>query len=350
MKNSIKSALGYIFLFLFIFEGQKPLVAQRVYPIPQRFDECPKPPLTDYSTAENWASLPTKYDPADKTPEGITNNQQNALADVFYIHPTTFRNKPTSSYSWNADIHDQELNQLTDESPLQYQASIFNGQCKVYAPRYRQAHFYCFRTPNLDDKWKALEYAYTDVKNAFEYYLKHFNNGRPIVIAAHSQGTIHAHRILQDFFQDSLKKKLVIAYLVGMPVPKDSLPNIDFCKVPGQTHCWVSWSSYERNYIPQNYHMALERAMCINPLTWKYDEEYAQKSLNQGAVLIPFKKVLKERCDAQVHGGILWVTKPKFKGSMFYTNPNYHIADFNFFYMDIRQNLELRIQNYFKNP
>ena len=339
---------NFLFTFFFLFGGQNLGFSQYVYTIEQRFDDCPKPPLTDYSNPNNWASLPTKNDPADNTPNGITQNQENAKVDVFYVHPTTFRTKPTSVYVWNADVTDENLNEEMDESPLKYQASIFNGSCKVYAPRYRQAHLYSFRTPNISDKWKALDYAYQDVKASFEYYLKHYNNGRPIVIAAHSQGTIHAHKLIQDFFQDSLKNKLVIAYLVGMPVPKDSLPNLPFCSMPNQTKCWVSWSSYERNFVPQNYHVALERAMCINPLTWKYNEEYATKNLNKGAVLIPFKKILTDRCDAQVHGGILWVTKPKFRGSALYTNPNYHIADLNFFYMDIRQNLEVRIENYFK--
>ncbi len=337
-----------IFIFiLFIFGGQQFASSQFVYTIEKRFDDCPNPPLTDYSKEENWAALPSKTDAADLCPYGVSENQQNAKVDVFYIHPTTYRKKPTK-FVWNADVSDDNLNEEMDNSPLKYQASIFNGSCKVYAPRYRQAHLYCFRTPNIDDKWKALDYAYQDVKEAFQFYLKHHNHGRPIVIAAHSQGTIHAHRIIKDFFQDSLKNKLVIAYLVGMPVPKDSLPKVDFCSNPAQTQCWVSWRSYERNFIPQNYNQDAEKSLCINPITWKYNEEYAEKNLNKGAVLLPFKKVLTERCDAQVHGGILWVTKPKFRGNAFYTNPNYHIADLNFFYMDIRENLEVRIKNYFE--
>jgi hypothetical protein len=55
---------------------------------------------------------------------------------------------------------------------------------------------------------------------------------------------------------------------------------------------------------------------------------------------------LKNRCDAQVNGGILWVTKPKFRGSFLYTNSNYHIADMNFFYMDIRENIAQRIDHF----
>lgn len=340
------SLLRFLIVFFYFFEGQSIVFGQKYYPLAKRFDDCAKPPLTNYADDKNWAALPWKVDYADKTPNSLQNNQDSAKADVFFIHPTTYRDKPMNEFSWNADVNNEIENENVEKSPIQYQASIFNGSCKVYAPRYRQAHFYCFKTPFLEDKWKALDYAYQDVRNAFLYYLKHYNHGRPIVIASHSQGTIHAHKILQEFFSDTLKSKLVVAYIIGMPVPKDSLPKIDFCKVPNQTQCWVSWSSYERNFIPENYHAALERAICINPLTWKYDEEYASSELNKGAVLVPFQKVLSKRCDAQVNGGILWVKKPKFRGSFLYNNPNYHIADMNFFYMDIRENVALRIEHY----
>lgn len=344
LKNP--SVLRILIVFIYFFEGQSIAFGQKYYPLAKRFDECAKPPLTNYADDKNWAALPWKVDYADKTPNSVQNNQDSAKADVFFIHPTTYRDKPMNEFSWNADVNNEFENENVEKSPIQYQASIFNGSCKVYAPRYRQAHFYCFKTPFLEDKWKALDYAYQDVRNAFLYYLKHYNHGRPIVIASHSQGTIHAHKILQEFFSDTLKSKLVVAYIIGMPVPKDSLPKIDFCKVPNQTQCWVSWSSYERNFIPENYHAALERAICINPLTWKYDEEYASSELNKGAVLVPFQKVLSKRCDAQVNGGILWVKKPKFRGSFLYNNPNYHIADMNFFYMDIRENVALRIEHF----
>ena len=33
-------------------------------------------------------------------------------------------------------------------------------------------------------------------KAAFQYYLEHYNNGRPFIIASHSQGTYHAKRLI----------------------------------------------------------------------------------------------------------------------------------------------------------
>ncbi len=50
--------------------------------------------------------------------------------------------------------------------------------------------------------------------------------------------------------------------------------------------------------------------------------------------------------DAQVKGGVLWVSKPKFRGSWLYTNPNYHIGDINLYYIDIRNNACERVSAY----
>jgi len=59
---------------------------------------------------------------------------------------------------------------------------------------------------------KNLELAYQDVKTAFEYYLKNWNQDRPIIIASHSQGSVHAQRLLKEFFEDKpLAKQLVAA-------------------------------------------------------------------------------------------------------------------------------------------
>ena len=39
---------------------------------------------------------------------------------------------------------------------------------------------------------------YGDVRAAWRYYLDHYNNGRPFVLIGHSQGTIHATRLLAE--------------------------------------------------------------------------------------------------------------------------------------------------------
>ena len=74
-------------------------------------------------------------------------------------------------------------------------------------------------------RWLAINAfatAYADIKAAFEYYLKNYNHGRPIIIASHSQGSTHALHLLKDYFENKpLQKQLVAAYIVGMTIPTE---------------------------------------------------------------------------------------------------------------------------------
>jgi hypothetical protein len=84
--------------------------------------------------------------------------------------------------------------------PVQFQASPFNQVARVYAPSYRQGIIKCFYDTTGTGE-EALNFAYADVKRAFEYYMAHYNNGRPVIIASHSQGTRHARQLLERLFR-----------------------------------------------------------------------------------------------------------------------------------------------------
>lgn len=302
-----------------------------------------------YSNLNHWASHPWKTDPADNIPSSIKNKKKDSLADVFFIHPTTYT-EVAMPMGWNADINHDQLNKKTDDGSILYQASVFNELCKVFAPRYRQANLKAFYTTNKKEADKAFNIAYEDIKSAFEYYLKYYNNNRPIIIASHSQGTLHAGRLLKEFFENKpLEKKLVCAYIIGLPVFTNYFNILKPCKDSTATGCFVSWRTFKENYIPQYVANEKEKAIVINPLTWTLDEKPAPATLNKGGMLRDFNKVIPGLVYAQVHGNILWVNKPQFFGSVFLTMKNYHIVDYNLFYINIRENVKTRIQSYFIN-
>jgi hypothetical protein len=308
------------------------------------------PPAPDYANADFWAALPDKQDLSDAIPKALANLPTNSSqADVFFVHPTTYTSKKKEDMPWNADLADQKLNQRTDESTIKFQASIFNSVGQLYAPRYRQAHLMAYFTKDQKVAQEAFEVAYADVKAAFEYYLAHYNNGRPIIIAAHSQGTTHCKRLLKEFFDGKpLQKQLVAAYLVGIQVEKNLLINIPACETPTSTDCICSWRTYIKGYFPPSFHKE-DDFVVTNPLTWTTDTLTAPRELNKGAVLLKFDKVLPAVCDAKIEQGLLWVTKPKFPGSFLYNNPNYHIADYNLFYLNVRENANLRLATFLAN-
>ena len=182
-----------------------------------------------------------------------------------------------------------------------------------------------------------------DLKNAFQYYLDHYNNGRPIIIASHSQGTTHSKRLVKEFFDGTpLQKQFVAGYLVGIPVLKDEFENIPVCQTSTQTGCFTSWRTFRSGFTPEEY--TSDKVAVTNPLSWTTDDKIVAKTQNKGAVLRKLKKLHPELTSAQImpKDGILWTERPKFFGSFLLKNPNYHIADFNFYYMNVRENAQER--------
>ena len=304
--------------------------------------------IPDYNNLSSWASHPLKKDNADSIPLELKVNDVNELkVDVFFIHPTTYTDINFKSY--NADINDTLLNEKTDNSSILYQASVFNENCRIFAPRYRQAHISCFYTDDSISK-PFFDTAYSDIKSAFEYYLKNYNHNRPVIIASHSQGSIHAKRLLKEFFENKpLYEKLVCAYIIGMPVPENYFTKIPPCKDSTQTGCFVSWRTFKKGYYPEFIKKENFKCVVVNPLSWKTDEQFISKKYNKGGLTKSFKKLNKNIVSAQVYKNVLWSCKPDIFGKIFFFKKNFHIGDINLFYVNIRDNVKQRIKYYFKS-
>ena len=300
--------------------------------------------VPDYSSLQYWAAHPAKRDPSDSIPEPLQKNYSfDSTVDVFFIHPTTFIDRKDER--WNAPMDDAALNARTDFSTILFQASVFN-QARVFAPRYRQANLKAYFTDDTTRAIEAFDTAYQDVRAAFQYYLEYFNNGHPIVIAAHSQGSTHAIRLLREFFdQQPLSDKLIVAYIVGMNIPRDAFLQLKPCADSASTGCFCGWRTFRRETEPY-FENRFKDSYVTNPLNWDTTDVYADFKLNKGAVLRNFNKVFPHVTDAQIHESILWSSKPKFPGSFLYTATNYHIGDINLFYLNIRENMQTRIQRW----
>lgn len=311
-------------------------------PIPL-FDSMSHPPAPDYALAQNWAALPDHQDAADLVPKGMAVVPDSAKqVDVFYIHPTTYNRGST----WNADVNDAAQNAIVDKRPVKYQATAWNETGRIYAPRYRQALLRSFFGADQKSGKEALDLAYEDVKRAFEYYLAHYNNGRPIIIASHSQGSYHARRLLKEFFDKGpLRNKLVCAYVVGFPVFEKEYTNLRQCNDETQTGCIVSWASYRDGFEPMGMDKFYGDAICTNPVTWKNDSTCSIINDHKGMVLFNFNKVLHPQSTVRIHKNILWV---KVNNPLAGKYDNLHIADINLFWMNIREDVKKRVGYYWK--
>ena len=176
-------------------------------------------PAPDYGEESSWDALPSTSDGADAVPAGCGEDRQaEAPVDAFYVHPTSFfSSRP------NAAVGDLRTN-LVSASGLLQQASVFNGVARIYAPRYRQASQ---TIQDADPLWntpfrngsaalqQAMDLAFSDVVRAFEHFLTAHNAGRPFLLASHSQGTMHAKRLLAHLGRrnPAVLERLVAAYL-----------------------------------------------------------------------------------------------------------------------------------------
>ena len=330
----------YFFLFLVIlgcnnkYNTYVPLYAR------DRTDSFP-----DYNDLYYWAAHPWKKDPSDSLPSALRSQLRDSIADVFFIYPTTYT---AERVGWNAYISDPFINAKTDYSSILYQASVFNQHARVFSPRYRQAHISAFFSDNEFTR-AAFDTAYTDVRNAFLFYMEHYNNNRPVIIAGHSQGGKLAEILLREFFDNKpLQGQLVAAYIVGWPIPQNLFDSIAVCSNPSQTGCFCGWRTFRKEYIPPYIELEKTTSYVTNPISWTLSSEFVSKKDNKGSVLRDFSKIIPHTAGAEIHDGVLWVDKPKFPGSAFFNTRNYHIADINLFYINLRENVEERIYSYLK--
>jgi hypothetical protein len=299
-----------------------------------------QPAAPDYTQEKYWSALPFRTDVADVIPPGehwISDSLKDV--DVFYIYPTIYSKGKT----WNADINDRKLNKRIDNLPVRFQAGVFNASGRVYAPRYRQGIIDCYY--DTVNGPKGLDFAYQDVRKAFQYYMEHYNHGRPIIIASHSQGSNHAWRLLREFFDGKpLSKQLVCAYVIGMGVDEKSYQVIKPCGQPTETGCYVTWSSFKDGFDPHK--SVLRGAPNVNPITWTRDSAFVPATSSQGSIFLKIKhKKWKHAASAQIHHDYLWVrtTLP------FVSSWNVlHLLDYNLFWYDIRKNVADRVKSYLR--
>jgi Protein of unknown function (DUF3089) len=333
----------------------------------QSFAESAPPAAPEYSQPDSWAALPDRQDAADVLPASDVHDvQASAAVDVFFAHPTTYYQPD----HWNQPLDDALANQLTDLFVLRSQASVFNSCCRIYAPRYRQATLYSF----MDDSGSghaALELAYQDVERAFDYFLEHYNQGRPFILAAHSQGSVHLRTLLEKRITGTaLRERMVAAYPIGFSIDRAAMaaavPDVPVCESAEQLGCVVTWNAVgpkARLFGPDPH-----SNICVNPLTWRTDDQLADRSLNIGAVAWPgtfegsladLKSLSPEYAnatpvletsvaDAQCIDGMLRVSEIRSAnyGARPMGRDNYHIYDYNLFHMNLRRNVEGKVALY----
>ncbi len=359
----IVAAAIVLVLAFFLWIQSDPVRALRIAFTPSEpFSAISDQPL-DYSDDSNWVALPGLNTFANARPEGEVSIAVVPDVDVFFVHPTTY----LSSDTWNAPLEAADANLRLEKRVLKMQASAYNLAGRIFAPRYRQATFGAFFDEE-GDGLQALVYAYTDVLNAFDQFVAERSEGRPFILAGHSQGSLHLLALLQQKVAGTpLADRMVATYIIGWPVSLEAdlgpMAGIRACADATDTQCVVSYQTFGRggdtagiqDYFQSTTSLAgVPRAgtkmLCTNPLTWTIDGT-AAAAANEGAqTRVPDDQALTEpvkgfsgaTCDA--NGFLVLDTEPgeawqEFKMS----GENYHVYDYHMFYGNIRRNAASRV-------
>lgn len=358
---AVLAVLAVAGAFLMFQFGQSLLIRQAV---PQgRFEAAEAGSAPDYGAAQSWlakpgmdpATNPAEWRPSDSPPPIL----RTRSAAAFYIHPTTYLQRDR----WNAPLTGHSDSESRARLFVQSQASAFNAVSGIWAPRYRQAAFGAFLLDSPDAK-AALDLAYRDVAAAFDRFVAAIPAGGPIILAGHSQGSLHLTRLLRERVAGKpIQRRIVAAYIVGWPistaadVPALGLPA---CDRPDQANCLLSWMSFGE---PANPDLVLDSyedsaglaggerrrqdMLCVNPISGVRNGA-APPAANPGT-LVPSSDmasaaVVPGRVGARCEQGLLIIGGdiPPL-GPYVLPGNNYHVFDYALFWGAVRRDAERRL-------
>ena len=308
--------------------------------------------LIDYSQAANWLDVPAamvKDGALDAAADGLK------AVDVFYVYPTVTGFRPET-----------EVCDMTDTVMIagaqmvrQIQTAVFDESCNVFMPYYRQISM-----PKPGSDYRAIigYISQFDITDALDYYFTNLNQGRPFIIAGHSQGAATVIALLENYMtkHPELLSRMVAAYPIGFAVTRDWLAKtgLKFAEGATDTGVIVSWNTEgPANQEAKNVTLA-PGGISINPINWKRDDTYADVKENLGSLTVDGKIVTPGIADARVdtvRGSVVVSTAdPKLyaiadEGTQMFGPECYHLHDYGFFFNNLKQNVADRIKAFMEN-
>ena len=287
--------------------------------------------------------------------------------DTFYIYATEYADG--SMEDGAPDFASLDNIEMLTGVTNQYlkQVSLFEDSTNVFIPLYRQAGNRILKetaekTGSIDAVISTTPY--DDISAALDYYFEHYNEGRPFILASHSQGSAIAKYALKKYFKEHPEyyDRMVAAYVIGYSVTKDDLkayPHLKFATGESDTGVVISWNTEGKKSIEENAYniVVLPNEISINPLNWKLDDTYAPASENLGSMIFNKKSLEYEITDVDADAqlvpgrGVLLTntTYDEIADAAFFGPQSYHEDDYSLFYNNIKDNVAKRIAAYKAN-
>ena len=139
----------------------------------------------------------------------------------------------------------------------------------------------------------------TDALSAFDYYIKHLNNGRPFILAGHSQGSNIMINLMADYMKKNpeVYKRMIAAYVPGYSITPQYLQQnseLKFAENADDTQVIVSYNTVAPTTTMPDP-VVLPGAMVINPITWTRSETTATASQNLGSISLDSERLRRAR-------------------------------------------------------
>jgi hypothetical protein len=297
--------------------------------------------ITDYSQHGNWLTADTSG---------------SKPVDIFYLYPTAYQK---SSSDANYCAVDNVSMIKGANGAFNRQATAFLPVGNIYAPYYRQADAtYILSMPSIAEQDEAVKLIpAADAIAAFNYYLDHFNNGRPFILAGHSQGSNVLLFILSEIKdQPEVYERMVAAYVIGFSVTKDYLDQnspLKFATGFDDTGVIISYNT-EAEGVAQSP-VVRPGALAINPISWTLDETEAPKEDNLGSItlitgtladLTPVMDLASAQVDT-FRGVVVCKSVDAAKYALHgWPAGVYHTYDYPFYFYNIRANAQNRVEHY----
>ncbi len=328
-----------------------------------QFAAMPAATAPDYAAPSAWLARPDlPDDPTRWLPAGAQAGGARRAA-LFYVAPTTFLDRTR----WNGPLDDPQANDRLDLF-ARAQASAFNGIAAIWAPRYRQATLGAFLAAADPRSAKAIDFAYHDVARAFDAFLAAQAPDTPIILAGHSQGSLHLLRLLREKVAGTpLARRIVAVYAIGWPISRTAdLPALGLpgCTAARQARCILGWQSFAEPAEPRLIDDYFARTagdagrprrdtamLCVNPLTGSAGGA-APAAANRGA-LVPrpgfdgadlVAGLVPARCSAR--GLLLIGPPPGGYGAYVLPGNNYHVFDYALFWANVRADAAARLATF----
>ena len=272
------------------------------------------------------------------------------LVDVFYVYPTIYNgDSPT-----NMDINDASL-RTAAEYQIVSQAGVYSTSANVFAPYYRQMSMTQLDPETDMYQNQYFQLGYSDISRAFEYYLENLNDGRPFILAGHSQGSMLLIQLMRDYFDEpELQNQLVAAYLIGYSITPEDFTSYPWMKPAtraNDTGVIISYNTQAPGATGSP--VLLPGAFCINPLNWSTDETPADSLSNLGAVFFDHTTLEIDReiphyagAHVDLETGALVTTLPEELDLGSFPQGVYHVYDYAIWYRNLEANVSVRCSSY----